>query len=53
MSLADSDSDGEYSEVELNALTKAQLLNLAKELDIEGVSNANLKAEIIAAILNR
>lgn len=34
-------------------MTKAQLLSLAKELGVEGVSTANLKAEIVAAILNR
>ena len=53
MALADSNSDGEYSEAELNKLTKAQLLSLANELGVEGVSTANLKAEIVAAILNR
>lgn len=53
MALADSNSDGNYSEAELTALTKAQLLSLAKELGVEGVSTANLKAEIVAAILNR
>lgn len=53
MALADSDKDGTYSEAELNALTKAQLLSLANELGVEGVSNNNLKADIIAAILNR
>lgn len=53
MSLADSDTDGEYTEAELTAMTKAELLSLAAELGVEGVSNANLKADIIAAILNR
>lgn len=53
MALADSNSDGNYSEAELNAMTKAQLLSLAKELGVEGVTTANLKAEIVAAILNR
>lgn len=53
MALADSNSDGNYSEAELNAMTKAQLLSLAKELGVEGVSTANLKADIVAAILNR
>lgn len=53
MSLADSDEDGSYSEEELNALTKANLLALARELGVEGVSSSNLKAEIISAILNR
>lgn len=53
MSLADSDEDGSYSEEELNALTKAELLTLARELGVEGVSSSNLKADIISAILNR
>ncbi len=53
MALADSDNDGSYSEDELNALTKAQLLDLANELGVEGVSTANLKADIVSAILNR
>ena len=53
MALADSNNDDTYSEDELNALTKAQLLALADELGVEGVSTANLKADIISAILNR
>lgn len=53
MALADSNSDGNYSEAELNALTKAQLLSLASELGVEGVSMSNLKADIVSAILNR
>ena len=53
MSLTDSNSDGVYSEAELNALTKAELLSLAAELGVEGVSMSNLKADIVAAILNR
>ena len=53
MALADNNEDGSYSEEELNALTKAQLLTLAKELDVEGVSSSMLKADIISAILNR
>ena len=53
MALADSDSDNEYSEAELNALTKAQLLDLANELGVEGVSMSMLKADMISAILNR
>ena len=53
MALADSDEDGSYSEDELNALTKTQLLALASELGVEGVSSKNTKAEIVTAILNR
>lgn len=53
VSLADADAndDGEYSEEELTALTKAQLLELAETLSVGGVSSSNTKAEIIAAIL--
>lgn len=53
MSLRDSNNDGDYSEEELNALTKAELLALADELGVTGVSNSNLKADIINAILTR
>ena len=53
MTLADSDEDGSYSEEELNALTKAQLLSLARELGVEGVSSKNIKSDIVSAILNR
>lgn len=53
MTLADSDEDGSYSEEELMALTKAQLLALASELAVEGVTSSNTKAEIVTAILNR
>ena len=51
MENADANDDGEYSEGELTALTKAQLLTLAKTLEVGGVSSSNTKAEIIAAIL--
>ena len=50
---ADSNNNGEYSEEELSALTKAELLSLADELGVTGVSNSNLKADIINAILSR
>lgn len=52
MALA-SEPEETYSEVELNALTKAQLLDLANELGVEGVSLSMLKAEMVSAILNR
>lgn len=52
MALADSNEDGSYSEEELNAMTKANLLILADELGVEGASSNNTKAEIISAILN-
>lgn len=48
---ADTNNDGTYSEAELKALTKAQLLELAETLNVGGVSSSNTKAEIIAAIL--
>lgn len=51
MSLADSNNDGLYSEDELNALTKAQLLALANELGVEGVTTSQTKAVIIETIL--
>lgn len=53
VSLADADAndDGEYSEEELEALTKAQLLELAETLSVGGISSSNTKAEIVAAIL--
>ena len=48
---ADANDDGVYSEEELAALTKAQLLELAETLEVGGVSSSNTKAQIIAAIL--
>ena len=53
MTLADSNEDDLYSEEELKVLTKAQLLSLANELGVEGVSSSMLKADMISAILNR
>jgi hypothetical protein len=53
MALADVDNDGTYSEDELNALTKTELLALANDLGVEGVSTKSLKADIVTAILNR
>ena len=48
---ADANEDGVYSEEELTALTKAQLLALCETLNVEGVSSSNTKTQIIAAIL--
>ena len=48
---ADANNDGAYSEEELTALTKTQLLTLAETLNVESISASNTKAEIIAAIL--
>ena len=51
LAAADANDDGQYSEEELTALTKAQLLELAETLNVDGVSSSNNKAQIIAAIL--
>lgn len=51
LSAADANDDGVYSETELKALTKAQLLELAESLGVDGVSSSSTKAQIIAAIL--
>lgn len=48
---ADANNDGVYSEEELTALTKTQLLTLAEMLNVEGVTSSNTKVQIIAAIL--
>lgn len=48
---ADSNNDGKYSEEELNALTKAQIAELAASLDYEGVTTNLTKAQMIAAFL--
>lgn len=53
MTLADTNEDGSYSEEELNALTKAELLTLANGLGVEGLTSSMLKADIVSAILNR
>lgn len=53
MALAYSEPTNEYGEDELNSMTKVELLVLASKLGVEGVSMANLKADIISAILNR
>ena len=41
-----------YTEDELNAMTKDQLLAIVGELGIEGITSKNVKAEIVQAILN-
>jgi hypothetical protein len=41
-----------YTEDELNAMTKDQLLVIVGELGIEGITSKNVKADIIQAILN-
>lgn len=48
---ADTDSSGDYSQSELEALTKAQIAALAAELGYEGISTSDTKAEMIAAFL--
>ena len=40
-----------YTQSELEAMTKAQLLEVAAELGVSGVSGSTLKADIISAIL--
>lgn len=40
-----------YTYEELSAHTKAELLEIAAELGVAGVSSSNLKDEIIEAIL--
>lgn len=48
---AESDADGSAAAApDLSGMTKAQLLAMASELGIEGVSSRNTKAEIVAAI---
>jgi len=48
---ADSDSDGTLSRSELEALTKAQIAELAAELGYGGISTTQTKAEMITAFL--
>ena len=48
---ADANNDGEYGEEELKRLTRAQLLELAGTLMVEGVTSSNTKSQIISAIL--
>ena len=48
---ADSDSDGRFNEEELNALTKAQIAELAAELGYSGISTSMTKAGMITAFL--
>jgi len=53
MALSADNSDETYSEGELNAMTKAELLALAEDLGVEGLTMNNLKADIVTAIMNR
>jgi len=46
----DAGSQNAESVPDLTGMTKAQLLAMAAELGIEGVSSRNTKAEIVAAI---
>lgn len=41
----------EYTQEQLEEMTKAELLEICAELGIESVSNSNTKAEIVEAIL--
>ena len=45
------DDDGRYSEDELNALTKAQIAELAASLEYEGITASMTKAAMIEAFL--
>lgn len=40
-----------YTEAELTAMRKADLLTLAGSLGVDGVGQATLKADIVSAIL--
>lgn len=46
-----STGDTAYDEATLEAKTKAQLIDLASELGVEGISSKSLKSDIIASIL--
>jgi len=48
---ADTDGNGLYSAEELNALTKAQIADLASGLGYEGISTNLTKAQMIEAFL--
>jgi hypothetical protein len=47
------DDEVDYTEEVLMAKTKTELLDLAAELGVEGVSSSNTKAQITAAILDK
>jgi DNA-binding Xre family transcriptional regulator len=52
LSLRDTPPEAEaYTYDELSAMTKAELLELAEELGVEGLSINNLKDDIITGIL--
>lgn len=48
---ADADESGSYSEEELSALNKAQILALAEDLGYDTVLSTMTKAQMIAAFL--
>lgn len=48
---ADLDSDGMLSQSELEAMTKAQIAELAAEFGYSGITTTMTKAEMIAAFL--
>ena len=48
---ADANEDGEYSEEELSALTKAQIAELAESLGFEEITVSMTKAQMIEAFL--
>lgn len=41
----------EYTESDLSAMTKAELLDIAESVGVDGVTSRNTKAEIIAKIM--
>lgn len=42
----------QYTEDDLSAMTKAELLDMVESIGVEGVNSRNTKAEIISAIMN-
>lgn len=48
---ADADESGDYDEDELNALTRAQIVELAASLEYEGITSSMTKKQMITAFL--